>query len=185
LTEAERLTRRWLEECVLALGLCPFAAPVLRDTSLRIAVSEASNAADQLRDFVQELELLQRVLETEVSTTLLVFDAGLEDFMQFLERLEQCQAWLEQSGLEGIIQLASFHPHYLFGGEDPQALSHFTNRSPRPTIHLLREELLSKAIERYPDTQAIPANNIALLEEMGAARVMELWQRVGVALPVD
>lgn len=185
MTEAERLTRRWLDDCVLALGLCPFAAPVLRDASLRIAVSRASNAADQLHDFAQELELLQRVPETEVSTTLLVYDTGPEDFMQFLERLEQCQAWLEQLGLEGVIQLASFHPHYLFGGEHSQALSHFTNRSPRPTIHLLREDMLSKAIERYPDTQAIPANNIALLEELGAARVMELWRSVGVVLPVD
>ncbi|MCX2980008.1 DUF1415 domain-containing protein [Halieaceae bacterium IMCC14734] len=185
MTEAERLTRRWLDECVLALGLCPFAAPVLRDTSLRITVCEASNAAQQLRQFEQELALLQRVPEAEVSTTLLVYDTGLEDFMLFLERLEQCQIRLQRAGLEGVIQLASFHPHYLFAGEPEQALSHYTNRSPRPTIHLLRENMLSKAIERYPDTQDIPVNNMALLEEMGAEQVEELWQRVGVTRPPD
>ena len=168
---------------MLALGLCPFAAPVLRDNSLRIVVSEASNAAQQLRDFDQELALLQRVPEAQVSTTLLVYDTGLEDFMLFLERLEQCQGRLQRAGLEGVIQLASFHPHYLFAGEPERALSHYTNRSPRPIIHLLREDMLGKAIARYPDTQDIPLNNMALLEEMGAEQVIELWQRVGVPPP--
>jgi len=176
LTEAEQLTRRWLQECVLALELCPFAAPVIRDSSLRIAVSAGETLEQQLRDFLLELDLLQGCDESKISTTLLVFDPGPEDFETFLDLLEQAQGLLDAAGLEGLVQLASFHPHYRFAGEPADALSNFTNRSPRPVLHLLRESMLTRVLAQYPDAEDIPHRNIARLEAMGREAVEKLWK---------
>ncbi|MCZ6828761.1 MAG: DUF1415 domain-containing protein [Gammaproteobacteria bacterium] len=175
MTDVEQLTRRWLQECVLALELCPFAAPVLKDDSLRIAVSVAATPELQLQDFLIELDLLQGCDEGKISTTLLVYAEGLQDFAEFLELLELAQALLEQAGLAGVVQLASFHPQYRFEGEPAAALSHFTNRSPRPMLHLLRESMLTRVLAQYPDPAAIPRRNIARLEAMGREAVASLW----------
>jgi len=175
LLDAEQLTRRWLRECVLALELCPFAAPVLKDESLRIAVSAATTAEQQLQDFLVELDLLQGCDERDISTTLLVFDAGPQDFAEFLQLLAQAEGLLQQAGLSGLVQLASFHPHYRFAGEPANSLSHYTNRSPRPMLHLLRESMLTRVLAAYPDPAAIPRRNIARLESMGREAVENLW----------
>jgi hypothetical protein len=175
LVEAERLTRRWLEDCVLALELCPFAAPVVKDRSLRIAVSREADAPGQLRDFLGELDRLQGAGETEISTTLLVFERGPGDFDAFLGLLEQARALLEEAGLDGLVQLASFHPRYLFDGEPVDALSHYTNRSPLPVLHLLRESVLTRVLSQYPDPEAIPRRNISRLEDIGREAVEKLW----------
>jgi hypothetical protein len=175
LADAEQLIRRWLHDCVLALELCPFAAPVIKDQSLRIAISEATTAEPQLRDLLAELDLLQSSDEAEISTTLLVFAAGLDDFEEFLDLLEQGQALLEDSGLAGLVQLASFHPHYCFEGEPAAALSNYTSRSPLPVLHLLRESQLTRVLEQYPDPAAIPQRNIARLDAMGREAIEALW----------
>jgi hypothetical protein len=178
LADPEQLIRRWLRDCVLALELCPFAAPVIGDGSLRIAVCGATTREQQLRDLLAELDLLQRSDEAEIATTLLVFDAGLDDFEEFLDLLEQAQDLLEDCGLAGLVQLASFHPHYRFEGEPAAALSNYTNRSPLPVLHLLRESQLTRVLDRYPDPAAIVQRNIARLDDMGRAAVEALWDEV-------
>jgi hypothetical protein len=175
LVDPEELTRRWLQNCVLALDLCPFAAPVLRDRSLRIAVSEALDSRGQLQDFLFELDYLQQRSESEVSTTLLVLSRGPADFENFLGLLEAAQQLLLDAGLEGVVQLAHFHPAYRFAGEDLNDLSHFTNRSPLPVLHLLRESMMTRVLAAYPDPAEIPRRNMETLRELGREGVERLW----------
>jgi hypothetical protein len=176
LNDAEQLTRRWLKDCVLALELCPFAAPVVKDASLRIAVSRGEHVEEQLRDFLQELDRLQGSGEADISTTLLVFERGLQDFGEFLDFIQQAQDLLDKAGLSGLVQLASFHPRYRFEGEPADALSNYTNRSPLPVLHLLRESVLTRVLAQYPDPEAIPYRNISRLEAMGREAVEKLWR---------
>jgi hypothetical protein len=174
--EAEARTRRWLSDCVLALELCPFAAPVVADNSLRVVVSRELSPEQQLRDFLRELDLLQSSEETDISTTLLVLARGPEEFDEFLGLQEQAQGLLEQAGLEGLVQVVGFHPDYRFEGEAPESPSHFTNRSPYPTFHLIREAMLTRVLASFPDPAAIPERNIERLEELGREAVVRLWR---------
>jgi len=177
LADPEALTRRWLEDYVLALDLCPFAAPVLRSEALRIAVSDTAEPAAQLDCFLSELDYLQQRPESEVATTLLVLARGPADFSGFLELVDASQQLIVETGLEGIIQLAHFHPAYLFAGEPAGDLSHFTNRSPYPVLHLLREAMLSRVLASYPDPANIPRRNIDTLRKLGPAAVEERWAK--------
>lgn len=116
---------------------------------------------------LEELDLLQRSPEREIATTLLAFTAGLGDFDDFLDFLDLANELLIDAGLEGHIQLASFHPDYLFAGEAADAASHYSNRAPLPVIHLLREDMLERALADYPHPEAIPGNNIGRLNDIG------------------
>lgn len=175
MTDPQDLIQRWLHDCVLALNLCPFAAPVLRDESLRIEVCEATEVEQQLQHYLRELDLLQVSDEAEISTTLFVLARGPESFDNFLDLVEQAQSLLERAQLEGIVQLAHFHPDYQFAGEPEGDPSNYTNRSPLPIIHLLRESMLSRAIETYPDAEAIPGRNIDRLRTMGREEIERRW----------
>ncbi len=181
--DAERLTRRWLTDCVLALNLCPFAAPVLQGDGLRIALSPALEAEACLQDFLLELDRIQATTESEVATTLLVFERGLADFDEFLDVLSMAQDLLRQAGLEDLLQIASFHPEYLFEAEDTRSLSHYTNRSPYPTLHLLRQDMMARLLQEFPGSETIPARNIATLEALGSAGVAKLWRPLGLSGP--
>ncbi len=172
---AEALIRTWLAEVVVGLNLCPFARPLLGTRGLRIAVCTATAAADLRRAFLRELDLLQSSPEDEIATSLLAFPAALGDFEDYLEFLDEAQALLIESGLEGEVQLASFHPHYLFADEPADAASHYSNRSPYPLIHLLREDMLSRVLAEDSDPEQIPARNIATLEGIGAAALEQRW----------
>jgi hypothetical protein len=176
LTDPQTLIQRWLHDCVLALELCPFAAPVLRDQSLRIAICEAEEPEGQLQYFLAELDRLQGSTEAEISTTLLAFTGGPEAFEDFLDLVEQAQLLLEGAQLKGLVQLAHFHPHYQFANEPEGDPSHYTNRSPLPVIHLLRESMMSRAIETYPDPEAIPGRNIARLRALGLEEIERRWR---------
>ena len=178
MTDPQILIERWLHDCVLALELCPFAAPVLRDQSLRIAVCEAVEPEQQLQHFLLELDRLQGSEETELSTTLLAFAKGPEAFEDFLDLVEQAQLLLEQAQLKGLVQLAHFHPLYQFANEPEGDPSHYTNRSPLPVIHLLRESMMSRAIEAYPDPEAIPGRNIDRLRALGIAEIERRWSGI-------
>lgn len=171
----ERQTRRWLAEFVVGLNLCPFARPVLDRPSLRIAVCDASERPALRRAFLSELDRLQSTPESDLATSLLVFSRALQDFNDYLDFLAEAQDLLERAGLEGVVQLASFHPDYLFEGEAPGSASHYSNRSPWPTIHFIREDMLSRVLGDFPDPEAIPARNIAVLSELG---VPELQARL-------
>ena len=178
---AEQQTRRWLEEFVVGLNLCPFARPLLGSEQLRVAVCDgADNKALQFF-FLSELDRLQSASESDIATSLLVFTGALGEFDDYLAFLDHAQELLDQSGLEGVVQLASFHPDYQFEGEAKDAASHYSNRSPWPTIHLIREDMLERVLADFPDPAAIPEQNIATLNELGATELQKRWEAIHIA----
>jgi hypothetical protein len=174
----EQHIRRWLQEFVVGLNLCPFARPLLGAPNLRIAVCEETDAAALLRTVLSELDVLQRCTEQDVATTLLAFPNALHDFEAYLDLLDDAQDLLARSGLEGVVQLASFHPQYQFAGEAPDAASHYSNRAPYPIIHLLREDMLSRVLDDGADAAAIPDKNITTLNALGVKELERRWRAI-------
>lgn len=169
-------TRRWLERAVIGLNLCPFArAPYVKDR-VRILVSPARDEEALLLDLCEELQRLAVSDENGIETTLLVHPHVLEDFLAFNDFLDVADTALEKMGLEGELQIASFHPDYEFADAPMGDVANFTNRSPFPTLHLLREQSIERAVEAMEDTDAIYERNIVRLREMGAAGWNALWR---------
>jgi hypothetical protein len=152
---------------VVGLNLCPFAAPEVRNNSIRYAKTEADNLEAVLGDFLHELDRIQCAEEEALSTTLLMLTRIAESFDDFLEILDLCQALLEQTGLEGVFQLASFHPQYCFADVDEQHISNWTNRAPFPTIHIIREGQMARVLTHYKNPEEIPERNMALMQQLG------------------
>jgi uncharacterized protein len=167
-------TRRWLEQAVIGLNLCPFAKSVYVKDQVRMVVSRARHLDAFLDDLDRELELLKTTPAEQVDTTLLVHPTLFPDFMVFNDFLNVADDVLAEHALEGLIQIAPFHPGFVFEGEEEGDMSHFTNRSPYPTLHLIREESLEKAIESFGDTDVIFERNIGVLRKLGA----EGWMRL-------
>ena len=138
-------------------------------------VCSSSAIEDIAKLVVTELDLFSRSSESDISTTLLVFPEGLEDFGNYLLLVDDADSLLEEMGLRGQIQVVSFHPDYLFEGEPIDSLSHFTNRSPYPLIHLLREEMVTRALEAYVSSERITEHNIQTLESLGASGIEHLF----------
>lgn len=172
----EQRLRAWLEAFVVGLNLCPFARPLLDAPHLRIAVCESAEPVARRQAFLEELDLLQASTEEAIATTLLALPRGLDEFEDYLDYLGECQQLLEESGLDGVVQLASFHPLYQFAGEEEDAASHYSNRSPYPVIHLLRENMLTRVLQDYEQPERIPANNIRTLEQLGVSELESRWQ---------
>lgn len=170
--------QQWVEQIVVGLNLCPFARPVLNEQSLRYVVSDATDWNDLRRFVLEEMSLLWETPPSEVSTSLLIFSHSLQDFEDYLDFLEMADELLEEAGLEGVFQFASFHPNYRFEGEPPDSRSHFTNRAPYPILHLLREDSITKAVEGPLDTEQIPVRNIERL----ASLTDEEWSNLFGAL---
>ena len=175
---AESHIRAWLREFVIGLNLCPFARPLLGADNLRIAVCEETAPVLLRRAYLLELDLLQNSTEQEIATSLLAFPHALGDFQDYLQFLDQAQDLLVESGLEGLVQLASFHPQYLFEGEQESAASHYSNRAPYPLIHLLREDMLSRVLEDFADPDQIPDRNIQTLDDIGVEELERRWQAI-------
>ena len=168
----------WLDEFVVGLDLCPFARPLLGGEALRVAVCEETDPVLLQHFFLRELDLLQSSGEEEIATSLLVFPGALADFDDYLVFLQQGEDLLRECGLEGLVQLASFHPDYRFAGEEADAASHFSNRAPYPVIHLLREEMLSRVLADGVDPAEIPDRNIKTLEQIGVEELQRRWDRL-------
>ena len=169
-------TRQWLEKAVIGLNLCPFAkAPHVKNL-VRISVSQARHLDGFLEDLDRELQLLGDTPADELETTLLVHPALFPDFDTFNQMLDIADAAVVDNGLEGIVQIAPFHPDFQFEGTDSDDISNYTNRSPYPTLHLIREDSIAKAAQAFPDASAIFERNIALLEEMGH----EGWDKLDI-----
>jgi hypothetical protein len=177
--EAKTLVQRWLDEVVIGLQLCPFAAPVVKAEQLRYAVSPATNFDDALRESLAEASLLINTPRQEVATTLIVFTQIFASFEEFLEGADTLDELLLECGASAFVQLASFHPLYQFDSESKESLSHYTNRAPLPIFHLLRVEDVSDAIVSHPDTLQIPKNNMKRLEELGREEIIARWKRFG------
>jgi len=171
-------TRAWLDAFVVGLNLCPFAKPVLAADTLRLAIAAGSDTEQLARSFLQELDLLQQSAESEIATTLLIVPEGLALFDDYLDFVELANQMIEQVGLLGTVQLATFHPDYCFEGEPADGVSHYTNRSPYPMLHLLREEMVEAAIAAHPDADDVPARNIERLEALGRDQVLALWAQL-------
>ena len=179
-SDAERIaiedTQKWLMEAVIGLNLCPFAKAVVVKDRVRYRVCLSSVSQDVLQMLADELQFLVSADAAVVETTLLIAPYALSDFLDFNEFLGECNTLLESQGLEGELQVADFHPDYQFAGEAPDAMGHFTNRAPYPTLHLLRESSLDEAVAVYPDAALIFERNIASLESLG----VQGWADLGV-----
>jgi hypothetical protein len=165
--EAVRATRRWLEVAVLGLNLCPFARVPAREGRVRIARSDAVDVDALLVDLQAELERLRDADPAALETTLLVHPQVLTDFLDFNDFLEVAEALLRALDLEGEIQIASFHPDFRFADAPADDVANATNRSPHPTLHLLREESIERAIEQVADPDAVYLRNIQTLRKLG------------------
>lgn len=162
-------TRNWLEKAVIGLNLCPFAKSVYVKEQVRIVVSDASTPEQLLEHLVTELQLLADSDPEEIDTTLLVHPLALQRFMDFNEFLGIVDAVVSEMQLEGILQVAEFHPKFQFDGTTINDVSNNTNRSPYPTLHLLREASIARAVEAFPDPAAIYERNIETMEQLGRA----------------
>jgi hypothetical protein len=160
-------TRRWLERAVIGLNLCPFAKAVLAKQQVRFVLSDASTPDALLSQLGEELLLLRDTPADQVDTTLLIHPGVLADFLDYNDFLGQADALVEALGLEGVLQVASFHPDYQFADSATDAVENFTNRAPFPTLHLLREDSVSRAVDAFPDPDAIVGRNIQTLRELG------------------
>jgi hypothetical protein len=171
----EPAVRRWLEEVVIGLGLCPFAAPPWRRDAVRLMVSDADDAVDLLAELQSELLQLDAADPRELETTLVIVPrlfAAFEDFNQFLDPVD---GLLERFDWVGKFQIASFHPDYRFADAADDDAGNLTNRSPYPILHLIREESLSLAIAQFPDTDDIPRRNIARMQALTETERMRLF----------
>ncbi|MDO4696467.1 MAG: DUF1415 domain-containing protein [Neisseria sp.] len=160
-------TRQWLEKAVIGLNLCPFAKAPYVKKQVRITVSTARHSDGFLEDLDRELQLLSNTPAEELETTLLVHPTLFADFLEFNDMLDFADRAVIDNGLEGSVQIASFHPDFRFEGTGPDDISNYTNRSPYPTLHLIREDSITRAAAAFPDAAVIFGRNIALLEKMG------------------
>ena len=167
-------TEAWLTHAVIGLNLCPFAKSVHVNRRLRYVVSEVETPEELLRLLAKELLFLQRADPEEIETTLIVHPQVLQDFLDFNDFLGAADALVEDLELDGEFQIASFHPRYQFDGTAEDDISNYSNRSPYPTLHLLRESSIERAVETMADTDAIYENNLATLEKLGLAGWMAL-----------
>jgi uncharacterized protein len=160
-------TRRWLERAVIGLNLCPFAKAVYVKQQVRFVLSDASTPEALLEQLAEELLLLRDTSADEIDTTLIVHPDVLQAFLDYNDFLDNADAAVEALDLEGVLQVASFHPDYQFAGTAPDDISNYSNRSPYPTLHLLREDSVSRAVEAFPDADDIVDRNVETLDRLG------------------
>lgn len=175
-TQIQADTQHWLEKAVIGLNLCPFAKSVHVNQRLRYVVSEADTPEALIKELAHELLFLRRSDPDEIETTLLIHPRVLQDFLDFNDFLGAADALLEDLELDGELQIASFHPDYQFEGTEPEDIGNYSNRSPYPTLHLLRESSIERAVESMADTDAIYEANMATLEKLG----LEGWKALGL-----
>ena len=169
-------TVRWLERAVIGLNLCPFAKGPQIKGQIHYAVSEAKGLEGLRDELIEELQALQDMPAEERETTLLIVPHMLRDFLDFNDFLDEADGVLQELDLEGEFQVASFHPDFQFADTEPDDIGNFTNRSPYPTLHLLREASIDRAVEAFPEAETIYEANIATLEKLG----LQGWKRLDV-----
>jgi len=170
-------TRHWLEQVVIGLNLCPFAAVPWRQGRIRFQVSEATSEQQLALDLADELLALQAADPAQCETSLLIHPQMLGDFLDYNDFLDLADRLLEDLALDGTLQIASFHPHYRFADSAPDDPANCTNRSPYPMLHLLREASIEAATARMPDPQAIFERNIKTMRELGTDGWKALMKR--------
>ena len=174
-------TLAWVDRAVIGLNLCPFARAVRVKGQIRCVVSDATDTETLLRTLCDEAQRLIDTDATQCETTLLVHPQVLTDFGDYNDFLDIAEAALTELGCDGVLQLASFHPDYQFAGTEPDDVTNATNRSPHPTLHLLREASIDRAVQSFPEAEAIYETNIATMESLGQAG----WQTLIAACRSD
>ena len=169
-------TRIWLEKAVIGLNLCPFAKAVYVKNQIRYVVSHARHTDQFLEELDNELERLANTNPEEIDTTLLIHPTLFPEFSVFNDLLDLAETAPEALGLEGVLQVASFHPDFQFADTQPDDMSNYTNRSPYPTLHLIRESSIARAAESFPDPSVIFERNIEVVNELGP----EGWKGLGI-----
>lgn len=169
-------TERWLRRAVIGLNLCPFAKAVDVKGQIHYAVSQSTGFKDLLDDLVRELKDLAALAPVDRDTTLFIAPDGLADFLEFNDFLTQANRLLVKKGYEGVFQIASLHPLYEFADAEPDDMANFTNRAPYPTLHILREESIDRAVKAFPHAEAIFQANIDTMRRIGSAG----WNALGV-----
>lgn len=168
-------TRKWLEEAVIGLQLCPFAAAPYLNDRVRYRVSAQRSSVGLLEELSDELQTLQDADPLQCETTLLIHPLVLTDFRDYNDFLDECDAAVTELGFEGELQVASFHPLYQFAGTGAQDIENYTNRSPYPMLHLLREDSVARAAESFPLIDTIGARNKETLRRLGHEGWRQLW----------
>jgi len=170
------LTQKWLEKAVIGLNLCPFAKAVHIKNQIRYVVTDATTAEELMDVLMEELEFLAEANPEKVDTTLIMHPQVLKDFEDYNDFLDIADEALEEMDLDGILQVASFHPDYQFADTGKDDIDNYTNRSPYPTLHLLREESVDRAVEAFPEAQDIFEKNIETMQKLGH----EGWDALGL-----
>lgn len=173
------LTVQWLERAVIGLNLCPFAKSVHAKGQIHYAVTPADSPADLLDLLKYELNGLQALESIARDTTLLIAPAAFPDFLDFNDFLPECDRLLRRMKLDGIFQIASFHPRFQFAGTEPDDITNFTNRAPFPILHLLREDSIDRAVGAFPEPDAIFEKNMQTLRKLG----LQGWSALNLQAP--
>ncbi len=169
-------TVRWLERAVIGLNLCPFAKAPHVKGQIHYAVSEAKGLEGLRDELIEELKALAALPADERETVLLVVPHLLRDFLDFNDFLDEADGVLQELDLEGEFQIASFHPDFQFAGTKPDDLTNFADRSPYPTLHLIREASIDRAVEAFPEAETIYEANMATMEKLG----LQGWKKLDV-----
>lgn len=179
-------TRAWVRRAVIGLNLCPFARAVDVKEQIRYVCSDATDAEALLATVVMELQRLADTDPELVDTTLVILPRAFTDFEDFNDFLELADAAVDDLDLDGVLQVASFHPRFQFADTQPADVTNATNRSPYPTLHLLREDSVDRAVAAFPEAEAIFERNMATLEKLGPAgwaAVRKSWEEDAAAEP--
>jgi len=174
-TKVELLTRQWFEQVVLGLNLCPFAHQPSRQNTIRFKVCEHIDEETLIKCVIDEIGLLEKTDISQCETTLIIIPNLLTDFYDYQFFLSETNRLLKRHQWQGVFQLASFHPNYCFAGSDVDDSSNLTNRSPYPIIHILREDSLTQAVEKFPNTENIPQENIETMKKLDQNQKAQLF----------
>ncbi len=178
-------TRRWIAEVVIGLNLCPFARRVFDGGLIRYAVTRARTTSELITALTEELRLLSVTPEDRIETAFLIHPEALHDFLDYNDFVAEADQLIDELGYRGTIQIAGFHPRYQFAETSVDDVENYTNRSPYPMLHLLRESSITPVNQDPERLAEIPRRNIALLRRMGTAGVRRLVEKFGVPLPAD
>lgn len=169
-------TKQWLDEIIIGLNFCPFAKKEFVNNTIHYHDSDKEQLKSALHEFVEQCQYLQN--HDEIETTLIIYKNGFRHFERYLDLVDYANDLLVESGYEGVFQLASMHPEYCFDGVDYDDASNFTNRSPYPIIHIIREASMAKVLSVYKEPEKIPDNNIGLAHAKGANYFQQVLTRI-------
>lgn len=158
-------TKNWIERVVIGLNFCPFASKEFRNNSIHYHVMTTGDREECLKQFFKECERMDQ--DEKIETTLLIIPHGFDNFMDYLDLVEMAEQLIAVHDYEGVYQVATFHPQYLFAGSDENDPANYTNRSPYPILQLLREESIEKALEKFPNPERIPERNVEFARSKG------------------